>query len=378
MLHFPTILLFTLSLLVSVSAVFALMVQVYPGRRGLRHWLMGCVLLAVGYGLRLIDTVHGTGPSFWWAGLCFLAGNTAIGLGILRFCKVARFLIYRRAALVALAVVWLPAAALPYAHQLALNLALGGLVCGLAGLALLRARAVESDVLRLSVAGVYLLSGVVLVVRGAWLALASVQLVSEVDALSAAGTPLSTSLIMLRCFGLVVLLHADQAQQLRGLASTDVLTGLLNRQGFFEQASRLLGRHSQDDACCVLMLDLDHFKQVNDHHGHAAGDAVLRHFARVLRRQLRPGDCTGRIGGEEFAALLVGAALPEAREIADRVRQAWCAEPVRIGQQQLGCTVSIGVCTACAGSVDACLQQADAALYRAKSGGRNQVVIAAD
>jgi len=378
MLHFPTILLFTLSLLVSVSAVFALMVRVYPGRRGLRHWLLGCVLLALGYGLRLMDTVQGSGPSFWWAGLCFLAGNAAIALGILRFCKVARFLVYRRAALVALAVLWLPAAVLPYAHQLALNLALSGLVCGLAGLALLRARAVESDVLRLSVAGVYLLSGAVLVVRGAWLALASAQLVSEVDALSAAGTPLSTSLIMLRCFGLVLLLHADQAQQLRGLASTDVLTGLLNRQGFFEQATRLLGRQAPSEASCVLMLDLDYFKQVNDRHGHAAGDVVLRHFARVLRRQLRPGDCTGRIGGEEFAALLVGAAPPEAREIADRVRQAWCAEPVRIGQQQLRCTVSIGVCAACAGSVEACLQRADAALYRAKSGGRNQVVIAAD
>lgn len=376
MLHFPTILLFTLSLLVSVSAVFALMVHVYPGRRGLRHWLLGCVLLSAGYALRLIESQAGGPPSFWWAGLLFLGGNVAIWLGILRFCRVPNQLAYRWGALIAILIVWGAAATLSYAHQLALNLALGGLVCGLAGVALLRARELESSVLRLAVAGVYLVSGVVLLVRGAWLALASAHLVSEIEALSAIGAPLSTSLIILRCFALLVLLHADQEQKLLGLATTDVLTGLLNRQGFFEQASRLLGRQTERGSSCVLMLDLDYFKQVNDRYGHAGGDTVLRHFARILRKQLRPGDCIGRIGGEEFTALLVGASAQEAHDIADRLRQAWGRERVRVGEQLLQCTVSIGVCTARMGTLEARLQRADTALYRAKAEGRNRVAVA--
>lgn len=375
MLHFPTLLLFTLSLMVSVSAVFALMVRVYPQRRGLRHWLLGCVLLSLGYGLRLIETLAGVAPTFWWSGLCFLGGNTVIWLGILRFCQSPNHLARRWGAWVVL-LLWLPAAWLPYAHQLALNLILGGAVCALAGVALLRARELESSLLRQCVAGVYLVSGAVLLARGAWPGLVTAQLVSEVEALSAIGAPFSTSLIILRCFALLVLLHADQEQLLRGLASTDVLTGLLNRQGYFEQAARLLGRQAQ--ASSVLMLDLDFFKQVNDRYGHAAGDAVLRHFARTLRRQLRPGDCIGRIGGEEFTAVLMGASAREAHDIADRLRQAWAAEPVRVGEHRLPCTVSIGVCAAQGGSLEARLQRADAALYRAKAEGRNRVAVATD
>jgi diguanylate cyclase (GGDEF)-like protein len=274
--------------------------------------------------------------------------------------------------------VWVMAAVLPYAHQLAVNLALGGLVCGLAGTALLRVHALESRLLRLSVAGVYLVSGVVLVVRGAWLSLASASLVSDIEALSAIGAPLSTSLIMLRCFALLVLLHADHEQLLRNLATTDVLTGLLNRKGYFEQASRLLGRQSDGNASCVLMLDLDYFKQVNDRYGHAVGDTVLRQFAKALRRQLRPGDCIGRIGGEEFTALLVGTTEKEAHDIAERVRQAWCSESVQVGEHLLQCTVSIGICTTGGASLDACLLKADAALYRAKAEGRNRVAVATD
>mgnify|MGYP000892814555 CR=1 FL=1 len=255
---------------------------------------------------------------------------------------------------------------------------LSGLVCGLAGSALLRVRELEVSILRLSVAGVYLLSCVVLVARGVWVALASANLVSAVEALGVIGAPLSTSLIMLRCFALLVLLHTDQERQLRSLATTDVLTGLLNRQGFFEQASRLLARQAEREGSCVLMLDLDNFKQVNDRYGHAAGDTVLHQFAKTMRRQLRPSDAVGRIGGEEFAALLVGASAQEARTIADRLRQAWATESVRIGEQVLRCTVSIGVSAAQGEGLEACLQQADAALYRAKADGRNRVAGAQD
>lgn len=120
-------------------------------------------------------------------------------------------------------------------------------------------------------------------------------------------------------------------------------------------------------------MDLDHFKQVNDHFGHAAGDTVLRRFSKVLRYQLRPDDCVGRIGGEEFSVLLTAVSEQEVRAIAERVRSAWHAEVIHIGERQFCCSVSIGI-SGGNGSLEERLIQADAALYRAKSTGRNRVV----
>lgn len=376
-LHFPTLLLFTLSQLVAITAVFALLVRLYPARRGLRYWLCGCVLLTIGYTFRLIDSLPGgVEIPFWWAGLCFLGGNLTIWLGILRFFGLLNRSWVRRLTQVIL-IAWGVAAALPYPQQLALNLVLGGLTCGLAGFALLRAKELEASLVRLSVAGVYLASGAILVIRGAGVSLPFARAAFDVEELSAIGAPLSTALIALRCFALLVLLHADQERLLRGLAATDVLTNLLNRQGFFEQVSRLLGRQSASETSSLLMLDLDYFKQVNDRYGHATGDVVLGRFAKALRRQLRPGDCIGRLGGEEFAALLVGATGNEAHDIAERVRRAWECEQLQIGDHILQCTVSIGICTSSLGNLDSRLLMADAALYRAKAEGRNRVAIAA-
>lgn len=372
MLHFPTILLFTLTLLLAVSAVFALMERLYPRRPGIRYWLVGCLLLSAGYALRLIDSLENAGPPFWWAGLCFLGGNLAIWLGILRFCRLTHRLPSRWFAPTFL-LVWALAAALPASQQLATNLVLGGLTCGFAGSALLQARELEGRLMRWSVAGVYLVSAVVLIVRGLLIgAEVGTLLGLKVEEVSAIGAPLSTPLIIMRCFALLVLLHAAQERLLRGLATTDVLTGLLNRQGFLEHASRLLARPTEKGTACVLMLDLDFFKQVNDRYGHAAGDTVLRRFSKVLRHQLRPDDCIGRLGGEEVAALLVGVSTQEARAIAERVCQAWRTELVRIGDQTIRCSVSVGVGSG-GGSLEARLAQADAGLYRAKAAGRDQV-----
>lgn len=371
MLHLPTILLFTLLLMLATSAVFALMERVYRYRPGLRHWLVGCLLVAAGHVLRLIESMYGE-PLFWWAGLCFLSGNLVIWLGILKFCRLRQRIPTRWIA-PAFLLIWAAAALLPREQQVATNFAMAGIACGLAGYALLHARELEERLLRLSVANVYLLSGGVLLVRGLVVGIGIGSVLGlEVDEVSAFGSPASTTLLILRCFALLVLLHADQERLLKGLATTDVLTGLLNRQGFFEHASRLLGRHPGTSAGCVLMMDLDHFKQVNDRYGHAAGDAVLRRFANVLRRQLRPGDCAGRIGGEEFSVLLAGISAPEACEIAERVRCAWQAEIVRVGERQLSCSVSIGVGNG-SGSLEDRLSEADAALYRAKADGRNRV-----
>lgn len=158
-------------------------------------------------------------------------------------------------------------------------------------------------------------------------------------------------------------------------ASRDGLTGAFNRNTFLERASKLLG----DPSCtprsvALLMIDIDHFKQINDNHGHAMGDTVLKAFARLVSDVLRPGDLLGRVGGEEFAIALPGTDIRKAFEICERIREA--TEEAVDEFSGLAITVSIGV-TASENhpteNIDALLATADRALYRAKAAGRNRV-----
>lgn len=165
--------------------------------------------------------------------------------------------------------------------------------------------------------------------------------------------------------------------ELQALAITDPLTGLPNRRHFLamlEQETRRLQRFPEASAA-LLMLDLDHFKRVNDQYGHAAGDAVLRHFGTLLQGRLRRTDLAGRIGGEEFAVLLVGSRMAGAVEFAEQLREQVRASAVEFDGQRLGIGVSIGVTVLDRddASVDAPLARADRALYRAKEQGRDRV-----
>lgn len=124
-------------------------------------------------------------------------------------------------------------------------------------------------------------------------------------------------------------------------------------------------------------LDVDFFKQVNDRHGHPAGDAVLREIARRLRHGVRDGDTVARVGGEEFMVLLPGVSEPTALELAERLRAAIAHHPVQLPDTALPVTISIGVAvTDAAEGADAAIARADKALYAAKHGGRNRVVLA--
>jgi diguanylate cyclase (GGDEF)-like protein len=127
----------------------------------------------------------------------------------------------------------------------------------------------------------------------------------------------------------------------------------------------------------LLMLDIDHFKQINDRHGHAVGDAVLQHFAILARGTLRKIDLIGRLGGEEFAALLPGTELDGARLYAERLRQEMETHPCPSTAQEIAFTVSIGLTLFDRNdsTTDLPLARADAALYCAKHNGRNRVEI---
>ncbi|NGM19214.1 GGDEF domain-containing protein [Roseomonas stagni] len=169
--------------------------------------------------------------------------------------------------------------------------------------------------------------------------------------------------------------------RLAALSVTDPLTGLANRRGFEARAHAAIATcRRQGQPICLLSFDLDRFKRINDGWGHAAGDAVLAGAARAMAGQLRAGDVLGRLGGEEFSALLPATTLAEAAALAERLRQAVRAEvPHPAGGDTLT-TVSIGVAPlgpgAPAESLAAALAASDAALYAAKEKGRDRVEVA--
>ncbi|MBV8060327.1 MAG: sensor domain-containing diguanylate cyclase [Alphaproteobacteria bacterium] len=162
-------------------------------------------------------------------------------------------------------------------------------------------------------------------------------------------------------------------------ASTDSLTGVSNRRYFMAQAEQELRRSRRFARdMSVMMVDLDHFKKVNDEHGHAAGDAVLQSFVKRALESLRQSDQLGRLGGEEFAVILPETNLVAAMDAAERLRRHLEERPLVADLMAIPCTVSIGVAqlNAVDGTIDQLLHRADEALYRAKNGGRNCVEVA--
>ncbi|MDG4553030.1 MAG: PAS domain S-box protein [Candidatus Competibacter sp.] len=167
-------------------------------------------------------------------------------------------------------------------------------------------------------------------------------------------------------------------QELLRLATTDPLTGLANRRHFLAQVEHELERFQRyAKPAALLMLDLDHFKRVNDRHGHASGDRVLQHFTAVAQQTLRKVDLIGRLGGEEFAALLPGTDTEGARCLAERLRECVAASPAAGDAGEISFTVSIGLASFAAAdrTANTILARADRALYRAKEAGRNRVEV---
>jgi diguanylate cyclase (GGDEF)-like protein len=179
-----------------------------------------------------------------------------------------------------------------------------------------------------------------------------------------------------------LLVASDLAAKLRTLAASDPLTGVFNRRGFHDAAVRAVAngrRHRQPIA--VVIVDIDHFKSINDRFGHTAGDRTLHFISRSLSRALRKGDLVGRIGGEEFALLLVNSSAEEAVEVMDRIRSG-IATGFHDETTPVPVTASFGVTAVELGGGSAedmlaeALDQADRALYRSKIEGRNRTTLA--
>ncbi|HEY2928979.1 GGDEF domain-containing protein, partial [Piscinibacter sp.] len=161
----------------------------------------------------------------------------------------------------------------------------------------------------------------------------------------------------------------------RELTRVDPLTGLLNRNGFDEHLRECADRAQADEELLALLyIDLDHFKQVNDRHGHPVGDELLKIFAKRMRNAVRPGDAVARLGGDEFAIVLAGLkASTNAQRVADKVLAAAQA-PFNVGKLSLRVGASVGIAFWQRGDGDGHLlvERADAMLYRAKQDGRGR------
>jgi diguanylate cyclase (GGDEF)-like protein len=177
-------------------------------------------------------------------------------------------------------------------------------------------------------------------------------------------------------FLLAFLVKERREEHFRQASLVDPLTSIWNRRAFLEFASRRLIRAATDkQAVALISLDLDHFKYINDRYGHLAGDRMLCSFCDLVTKALRPGDLFGRIGGEEFACLLVDVSTTDALAIAERLRCRFADTEIYSGSSPLRATVSSGV--AMAGQpqpdLEALMSAADRALYQAKKLGRNRV-----
>jgi len=162
-------------------------------------------------------------------------------------------------------------------------------------------------------------------------------------------------------------------------AMTDPLTGLLNRRAFLQDAESLLQQQTaRDRPIAVLLIDLDHFKSINDRFGHAVGDKVLQIFAKATRGGLRQTDLVGRLGGEEFTVVLADAGMDNAYLVADRLRKAFAAAAAVVDGEAIYATASIGVSVIIDPRQDLAklITLADQALYLAKARGRNRVEVA--
>jgi diguanylate cyclase (GGDEF)-like protein len=165
--------------------------------------------------------------------------------------------------------------------------------------------------------------------------------------------------------------------KLKEMASTDELTGINNRRQFFALAEHEVHRAVRNNVnISAVMIDADHFKKVNDTHGHVVGDDVLRHIAAACRENLRSVDILGRYGGEEFVVLLPDADRKTAIRVGERLRLAIAGISIPVNNGNLSVTASLGISTAKGEKINlkALMERADSALYAAKNAGRNRVM----
>ena len=373
--------LFFISTLTMVFMAIAMVVlwRTIPHERACRPWALGAALVAAGF---LLIWLRGLIPDFFSivvANVVFVAGYGLAVVGVNAFTGRRG-----RVGWVAVAALAMFASSLYFtygaenigARVVVISALLGAMALWCAGRLVVGA----PPGMRLTqglTAAVFVLHGVPLLIRaGAVLAGGTMESLFAPSTLHAIVFVDVTLASLGLTFGFAAMTSRRLHLNLERLASHDPLTGLLNRHALEAAIAREMARSARHlYPLSVLVMDLDHFKRVNDTYGHDAGDAVLKAFARTAAEALRRDDVLGRQGGEEFMALLPGSNGASARQVAERLRAAVAALSVPHDGRTIGVTVSIGVATAeDGGSWQAATRTADAALYEAKRSGRNRVV----
>ena len=171
----------------------------------------------------------------------------------------------------------------------------------------------------------------------------------------------------------------ESNKKLEYQATHDTLTGLLNRRAIFDVLTREISRGKRsEESISVMMADIDHFKNINDTHGHQTGDMALKRISQILLECVRPYDSVGRIGGEEFLIVLPGCSAPDGLVVAERIRNAVEFEEMQIAGKSISVSISIGIVTSSIDRMIECdplISTADKALYEAKKDGRNRVKV---
>lgn len=314
----------------------------------------GLVILGFTGYLRALRQFYGL-PDRWWLLLPLMAG----ALGVFWFAAVQPSLVARVALI---SVIWL--------------------VLMLACVMTLRAYAWgEAAISPRVLAGIFSLIIVFIILRALYFLLTGVP----GGSVTAAGwmnllTPLVAAILPVIGTTAFLLMCSERIRrQWEHAASTDYLTGLANRRTLAAAGSRRFAAfHEHRSGLALAVIDIDHFKSINDRYGHDTGDLALRHVAARLESACRSPDLPARQGGEEFVVLFDGVDGERARAVGERLRQAVAAEPFVAGEVSLPLTVSIGVAVQVKGDrdFDSLLRRADEALYAAKSGGRNRVELA--
>jgi len=361
-----------------------------PSIRGLREWAMGCALIFVA---ALLASLRGTVPDFLaivFGSLAIEAGFALVFVGLLRFNKrdIPMRLLVAAILLSLLLVLYFSHVEDSFRARVIIVPSTTALLFGLSLMTVLKGR--PGHKLRFSggFTAVFFLVEILISLTRAALAIWSES--ARSDALPTtliqhlyhgdlAGYALG---VLLMGVGLIMMANDRLKEELEFLAGHDALTGAFVRRAFIELAEREQARSQRSgQPVALLMVDLDHFKAINDSHGHQVGDLVLQRFAEIAQGCLRRQDIFGRYGGEEFMVMLPDTARDTALAVAERICATVAKTPVMVRgrDQAIRVSVSIGVAVGdYRTSLDRLIGLADAAMYRAKAAGRNRVEYAAD
>ncbi|WP_028670241.1 GGDEF domain-containing protein [Saccharospirillum impatiens] len=375
--HLPTLIAITLILNALLGLLMVVIYDLSKRKPCFLHWALSCLVFSLGIALASARTsIELPVVTYGLANLMLLAAPVLAILGILDFIGAELSPRVTRKTLLTAAVLAVAVLAASYSNKAFFNAVTAMLMAGCfaTGALWIRQLSLRNTAPRLLLLSLYIAHAVVLLVL-AGLLLGSTaapqgwiyELVLSSHVLLTTGTSMLFPLLV----------YVATEQRLKRLANQDELTQLFNRRAFFNISDDLFDESVRAVSdFSVLMIDLDHFKQVNDQWGHAIGDHCLQQTAQTLQAQLREQDILARLGGEEFAVTLPGIDADEARDIAQRLCRCLAQKPVMVDGQAIQITVSVGGVQRKKehANVQDMLLQADHALYSAKSNGRNKVI----